>query len=58
MDTLGMMMQWEQGELDDKGTILLFQELMDTGLLWNLQGCYHRFAKYLVQEGLIKVREL
>ena len=51
MDQLGMMMDWEAGELDEEATIELFQNLLDTGLAWSLQGCYGRMAARLIEAG-------
>ena len=53
MDQFSAMMEWEAGELDDEGTIALFQNLVDTGLAWQLQGCYGRTAAALLEEGYI-----
>lgn len=51
LDDLDAMMSWENGELDDDGTIALFQSLIDSGYAWRLQGCYGRFAHALIEGG-------
>ena len=55
MDQLDKMIAWEQGELDGDATIELFQALIDSGLAWQLQGCYGRTAAYFIEEGLCHV---
>ena len=50
-DELGQMMAWEAGELDEEATIELFQHLIDSGLAWQLQGCYGRMAARLIEAG-------
>lgn len=52
-DTLNRIMAFESGELDDDETIELFQELVDTGLAWTLQGAYGRSATRLIEAGLV-----
>jgi hypothetical protein len=53
MKMLDMMMSYENGELDTEQTVELFQNLIDSGLIFNLQGHYMRVAKDLVDAGLI-----
>jgi hypothetical protein len=51
MDQVDKIMAFEQGNLDDDGVIELFQELIDSGLAWKLQGSYGRMANALIENG-------
>lgn len=51
MDIVAEMMAFESGELDDEQTIDFFQELIDSGLAWSLQGSYGRMAHSLIESG-------
>ena len=44
---------YEQGELNDDEVIELFQQLVDSGLAWSLQGSYGRTAAALIEADLV-----
>lgn len=56
-DLVDYMIQWENGELDEADTIKLFQFLVDTGMVWTLQGMYGRKAIQLIRQNLIQARD-
>jgi hypothetical protein len=51
MDQLDAMMAWEDGQLNMEQTAKLFQGLIDSGLAWQLQGCYGRYAMQMIEAG-------
>lgn len=53
MPNVDKIISYEQGDLTDDEVIDLFQELLDSGLVWQLQGHYGRFAVQLINAGLI-----
>ena len=57
MDQVDMIMAYENGELEIDETIALFQELLDSGLVWQLQGSYGRVAHHLLLNGYISRKE-
>ena len=50
-DIVTLMMDFENGDLDQQQTIDLFQQLIDSGTVWHLQGCYGRMASELIRNG-------
>lgn len=44
---------YESGEMTEEEIIEFFQELLDSGLCWQLQGHYGRTAQSLIDAGLI-----
>ncbi len=52
-DVVGKIMDYEGGNMDDEQIIQFFQEIVDSGLVWELQGSYGRMATHLIKEGLV-----
>lgn len=45
---------FEMGEMSEAEVIDFFQELVDTGLAWKLQGSYGRMARALIEAGHVQ----
>ena len=50
--TIDKILDYEDGKLNETEEIGLFQELINSGLAWQLQGSYGRTAEVLIQKGL------
>ena len=46
-------MAFESGEMTEEEVLEFFQDLVDTGMAWTLQGSYGRLAARLIESGLI-----
>lgn len=55
-DSLAFIMDFESGDLSVAETIDGFQHLLDSGLVWSLQGLYGRMATRMLEAGLIQRR--
>jgi hypothetical protein len=55
-DFLSAIMFYEDGKLDEEETRELFQYLVDTGTVWQLQGSYGRTARAMIDAGEIQER--
>lgn len=53
MKLLDMLIAYEDGSLDVNLVPTLFQNLVDSGLIFSLQGSYMRKVKDLVEAGLV-----
>jgi len=46
-------MAYENGDLQDTQIIEMFQQLVNSGMAWKLQGHYRRTAQALIEAGLV-----
>ena len=56
-DVVGQIMAFENGELDNGEVFALFQFLLDSGIIYSLQGSYQRMAQDLILAGKIEPPE-
>jgi phage antirepressor YoqD-like protein len=54
MDTVSQIMAYESGEMEEPEMIAFFQFLLDSGMIYSLQGSYQRTAQQLIDAGLIE----
>ena len=54
MDTVSQIMAYESGEMEQAEMIAFFQFLLDSGMIYSLQGSYQRTAQQLLDAGLIE----
>jgi hypothetical protein len=51
-------LNFEMGLIDNEQEVIYgFQKLIDSGMVWSLQGQYGRIAKKLINEGYCKGKE-
>ena len=51
MIDIDKLIDYENGQLDDEETFAFFQDLIDSGAAWALQGHYGRTALALIDSG-------
>lgn len=51
-DLTERVIRYESGEMKEDEIVTFFQYLIDTGMVWKLQGSYGRTAIDLINEGL------
>lgn len=52
-DVVGFIMEYEDGALTDEEVVKGFQHLVDSGVVYQLQGHYQRTARALMDMGLV-----
>ena len=50
-DAVSFIMAFEDGKLGEDEVVAGFQELINSGLVWQLQGLYERTAVALIESG-------
>ena len=52
LPSIDKMTSYENGEMEEAEVIEFFQEMINSGVIWQLQGNYGRTAKMLIESGL------
>jgi len=55
MNTVDGINRYESGQMEEEEQVEFFQHLVDTGVVWSLQGHYGRTASWMINEGLVQV---
>lgn len=53
-DVVGFIMDWENAVISEEEVIKGFQQLINSGVVWTLNGRYGKTANYLINAGLCK----
>ena len=48
---INKIIEYEDGSMTQEDTIEFFQEMINSGIVWKLQGHYARMAKQLIEGG-------
>ena len=54
LSNMQVLFDYEDGKLDEIQSLILFSELLKSGLVWQLQGHYQRTAKALIEGGFLQ----
>jgi len=52
LNMVGQIIDYEAGEMEEDEMVNFFQELIDNGMAWTLQGHYGRIAAALIDAGM------
>ena len=53
MNVASKIIDFEAGDLSPQETVELFSELVKSGIAWQLQGMYGRYATSLIEDGYL-----
>ena len=56
MNVIDKIIDYENGKLTDEEVVKLFQYLIDSQMIYKLQGHYQRMANVFIEEGLCKTK--
>lgn len=57
MSETDQIIEYENGDLSEEATIVMFQAAINSGLAWKLQGSYGREAMAMIEAGLCMLGE-